>query len=239
MKKKEFKELMKKCFGKGKDERYHAVAMLILYGIFLIFVIAFVRIAGGNIEDNVTPTPTPTSTPVEKSDIKNYTYSYTVTFDEESYVFNGKKIGDKEVFKYINNGDIDNVAEYAAVGTSYYKIVDDNYEKVDSINPYFKYLDVNKILTLIEKDNPIKSGESYLYNVNNIAIANMYSDTLNKEEDNMLSNGVFIVKNDNVIKSIRLELNNYISSVLGSEHSLNLLIELSNINETTDYEIEG
>ena len=45
MKKEDWKALLKKCFGKEKDDRLHAIAMLIIWGIFIAIVILMIRLS--------------------------------------------------------------------------------------------------------------------------------------------------------------------------------------------------
>ena len=43
MNKKDFNEIWNKAFGKEKDEKTHAIAMLIIYFIFILIVIVFIK----------------------------------------------------------------------------------------------------------------------------------------------------------------------------------------------------
>ena len=64
MKKEEVKEILKKCFGKEKDDRYHAIAMLTIYGIFILILVLVIRLGGTNSSNMVSnPTTSPTTTP--------------------------------------------------------------------------------------------------------------------------------------------------------------------------------
>ena len=134
MKKEEVKEILKKCFGKEKDDRYHAIAMLAIYGIFILILVLVIRLGGSNSSNMVSnPTTSPTTTPTASgttsptnngtisssisngnNDI-NYSYSYTITYNGVSEVYLGKKIDDKEKFTLVKDGT-----------TTNYSIIDDN-----------------------------------------------------------------------------------------------------------------
>ena len=117
MKKEEISTVLKKCFGKEKDDRYHAIAMLCLYGIFLTIIVVMIRIGGTNQSPEITdktpnnsinntsnnniPVTTPDNNNDNQSNITsneiNYSYSYTITYNGNSEVFLGKKIDEKEI----------------------------------------------------------------------------------------------------------------------------------------------
>ena len=123
MKSNDFKEILKKCFGKEKDEKYHAVAMLAVYGIFILVLIIMIRLGGestnneknNNIQtETQTPIVTPTNTPNSDIDTEldtgvggndiNYSYSYTITYNGITEVYLGKKLDSKEKFTLIKDG---------------------------------------------------------------------------------------------------------------------------------------
>ena len=55
-----FKEIWKKCFGKEKDTRWHAVAMLVIYFIFVTLVVGIAKTQEpiNKEEKKLTPQPT-------------------------------------------------------------------------------------------------------------------------------------------------------------------------------------
>ena len=55
MKKEDWQALLKKCFGKEKDERLHAIAMLIIWGIFILILVIMIRLSPTPDEQTTTP----------------------------------------------------------------------------------------------------------------------------------------------------------------------------------------
>lgn len=248
MNKKDFKELLKKCFGKQKDTRYHAIAMLIIYGIFMLILIITIRV-GGNNTDNNSLDNNKDNQIVDKKDDKeelddneeielpdndiNYSYSYTITFDGNTEVYLGKKIDDKEKFSYIKDNT---TYEYAIKDGTYLMLKDGTYHIIDTLDTYFKYCDMEKIFTLIEKETPTTNSNEMVYSISNYKLSSLFSESL--KNNNNLDNTIELLLVDDNLKEVRLDLDNYISSVLGSNHILNIKMEFANIGTTEDFEIK-
>lgn len=249
MDKKDIKKLLKKCFGKEKDDRLHAIAMLIIYGIFIVIVVAIVRLGGNNTNTNtqttktgeptqtsnpVTPTKTPESKTPEsiKSDV-NYSYSYTITFDGTTEVYLGKKLDSKEKFTLVKDGVS---KEYAILDGNYLLLENGKYHIVDKLDNYSKYCDITKILSMIENSIPTESSNSIIYNVTNYEVSEQFGGNILKTDTN--TNKVEIVATDGVLKSITLDFSNYISVLLGTNHTLTIKMELANIGTTENFEIK-
>ena len=56
MKSDEVKEILKKCFGKEKDTRYHAIAMLSIYAFIFMILIIFIRVGGSTSNNDLDDT---------------------------------------------------------------------------------------------------------------------------------------------------------------------------------------
>lgn len=240
-------EILKKSFGKQKDERYHAIAMLTIYGVLFLILIIFVRVSGSSMQSNTTgedplSTPSPTSTPIEKEDnIQeetndeeiitndiNYSYSYTITYNGKSEVYLGKKIDDKEKFTLIK----DNIStNYAIINENYLIENGDTYSITEKPSDFFKYCDMEKVLLLI-KDKE----ESTSYLVSNSELKSQYKDKL--LVDNSKTNTIKINISNDTLKSVDLDFSNYISSVEGSTSTLTIHMEFVDIGTTEDFEIK-
>lgn len=249
MKNNDFKEVLNKCFGKEKDDKYHALAMLAIYGIFILIVIIMIRLGGSssNIENNNTnPTPTPSQTisptPTNDVDIEdnttitndiNYSYSYTVSYNGTTEVYLGKKIDEKEKFTLIKDGITTN---YAILSDNFLILENDIYHITENPSKFFKYCDVEKVLLLIENEISTENGNTIKYNITNSHLASSFKDNikLNNEQTNL----IIITTENNNLKSVDLELNNYISSVEGSTNTLTIHMEFANIGTTEDFEIK-
>ncbi len=247
MKNSEFKELLKKCFGKEKNDRYHAIAMLTIYGFFLFILIAFIRISGSNnnLEQNLsnteTPSPTATITPSISPDLENYTvsgndinysYSYTISYNGTSEVYLGKKVNNKEKFTFIKDGISTN---YAILDDYYLVFENGTYHITDHPSQFFKYCDVEKILLMIENEIPIENSETVKYNVSNLNLSSIFQDVLliDDNQNNLIQLSFF----DNNLKGIDLDFSHYISSIDGKTENFTIHMEFADIGTTEDFEI--
>lgn len=245
MDKKDFKELMKKCFGKEKNDRYHAVAMLAIYGVFMLFAIIFVRSIPSNPE-NVNNTNNQSQTTnnntkgndnqklddINDIDIENdinYSYSYTITFNDETETFLGKKIDTKEKITYIKDN---NSTEYAILNDNFLMLKDDKYEIGSNPSRFFKYCDINKLISMTEN----LQNTDYEYQVTNKQIETEFKDILpsNTGNNNTIK---FIIEND-ILTNIEMDLSNYINS-LDSKQGETLLIKIkvTDVGTTEDFDI--
>lgn len=252
MKNNDFKEILKKSFGKEKDERYHAIAMLAIYGIFILILILVIRLGGtstSNNESNNTTEPTnnpistPTNTPsndeeneiddsVSGNDI-NYSYSYTITYNGISEVYLGKKIDDKEKFTLIKDGV---TKDYAILSDNYLILENGIYKITENPSVLFKYCDVEKILLLVENEISTENENTIKYSISNSKLASSYNDKLlvNNEQTNSI---MFTMVNNN-LKSVDLDLSNYITSKEGETKSLTIHMEFVDVGTTEDFDIK-
>lgn len=252
MKKEEVKEILKKCFGKEKDDRYHAIAMLAIYGIFILILVLVIRLGGSNSSNMVSnPTTSPTTTPTASgttsptnngtissstsngnNDI-NYSYSYTITYNGVSEVYLGKKIDDKEKFTLVKDGTTTN---YAILDDNYLILENDIYHITESPSRLFKYCDAEKILTLIENEIPTENNGVTKYSVSSYNIASSFHESLSIDSEK--TNAIQLVVSDDTLKSIDLDLSNYLSSLEGVSITLTIHMEFADIGTTSDFDIK-
>lgn len=235
MDKEKFKEIMKKCFGKEKDTRWHAIAMLVIYFVFIVFVAVFIRLMPQNPETTTTTNNNnPTSTPTSKTNTgaKNYAYTYTVNFDNDTEVYIGKRYGSKYKFSLIKSSDSSMNGEYAKIYDNYYVLENDTY-KTTKLEIFFKYCDIDKIMNALEYSD--EESEN-VYDVENDDLADEFKDYL--VTDNREFNIVSLDITDDVVKGVNMNLSNYISSVLGSEHQLKITMNFTDIGTTENFTIE-
>ena len=252
MKKEEVKEILKKCFGKEKDDRYHAIAMLAIYGIFILILVLVIRLGGSNSSNMVSnPTTSPTTTPTASgttsptnngtissstsngnNDI-NYSYSYTITYNGVSEVYLGKKIDDKEKFTLVKDGTTTN---YAILDDNYLILENDIYHITESPSRLFKYCDAEKILTLIENEIPTENNGVTKYSVSSQNIASSFHESLSIDSEK--TNAIQLVFSNDTLKSIDLDLSNYLSSLEGVSITLTIHMEFADIGTTSDFDIK-
>lgn len=249
MKKNDFKEILKKCFGKEKNDRYHAVAMLIIYGIFMLILIIMIRIGGNtNQELNNNPQPssptvtqTPNNNTVENpsndtssiTESINYSYSYTVSYNGNSEVFLGKKINNKEKFTHIKDGITNS---YAILDDNYLILENDIYHITNNPNTFFKYCDISEILSLVDDEIPTENNGVIKYQVPNNKLAISFKDKL--AINNELNNSIILTTIDHQLKTADLDLTNYISSVTGTTNTLTIHMEFVDVGSTEDFNIQ-
>lgn len=250
MKNREWKEILKKCFGKGKDDRYHAIAMLAIYGIFFLILIVIIRIGGSSIpsnslnNSNSISTPNPTEKPLTDTNIEennqniiendiNYSYSYTITYNGISEVYLGKKIDSKEKFTLIKEGI---TTEYAILNDNYLILENGVYHITENPSKYFKYCDVEKILMLVENEISTENNGLVKYSVSNQKLASNYNDSLTIDNEQTNSVQLHIIENN--LKSIDLDLSNYLSSINNENATLTIHMEFVDVGKTDDFEIK-
>lgn len=237
MNKKEWKELRQKCFGKNKDERYHGIAMLMIYGIFLLVVVVVIRVGakGTNYEEtqpSITPSPSPMIENPTKVEIQNnYSYSYTVTNNGQSEVYLGKRVEDKEKFTTIMNGIS---VDYAILSGHYLILENDTYHMIDTPNHYFKYCNLDKVLELVNNAIPTENGNIVKYTVDNQTLANIFQEDIQNIEG---YNTIQISKDKEQIRSITLDFSNYFSDRNQVETTWTAELSYTDIGLTEDFDL--
>lgn len=248
MKNKDIKELLNKCFGKNKDEKYHAIAMLIVYGLFISILVIMIRIGGtasevnnndNNGENNnpiVTSTPNPTFVPDIDEEVENdinYSYSYTITYNGVSEVYLGKRIDDKQKFTLIKDNITTN---YAIYDDNYLILEGDIYKITDNPSKFFKYCDVEEILTLLHDKLSVDVTGTMEYSVDDSILSSFYKERLNSEDSG--TNLISINMTDDNLKSIDLDYSSYISAIEGASSTLKIHMEFADIGTTENFEIK-
>lgn len=250
MNKKDFSLLLKKCFGKEKNDRYHAIAMLIIYGIFILIIVLMIRL-DGTTNTNTNKTPDTTSNPNETTspntdtnndkeneeriignDI-NYSYSYTITLDNSNEVYLGKKIDEKEKFTLIKDGQTTN---YAIIDDNYLVLENNKYRIASSPSDYFKYCDVSNIFSLIENEDSIKENNTITYSISNKKASTVFRSKLINDNEQLNTIKMYIPNNS--LKTIDLVLSNYFSSLKGEGHTLIIHMEFVDIGTTENFNID-
>lgn len=249
MKLDEVLEILKKCFGKEKDTRYHAIAMLGIYAVIFAILIIFIRVSGSNVSYNQNEplnTPGTTNPPIEENKTNNeitsnkedenqniidndinYSYSYTITHNGKSEIYLGKKIDEKEKFTLIKDSISTN---YAILNDNYLIEKNGVYSITQKPSIFFKYCDVENILLLI-KDK----ADSTSYTVTNNELKLQYNDNI--VADNFNTNTIKLNVTNDVLKSIDLDFSSYYSSITNNKESLTIHMEFADIGTTEDFDI--
>lgn len=249
MKNEQIKEILKKCFGKNKDDRYHALAMLIIYGVFIMILVLSIRVGGNtsnvnsslsnnsssevndNIESN-KKNDNDQSSNINNDNI-NYSYSYTITYNGISEVFLGKKVKLKEKFTHIKDGI---TTEYAILNGNYLILDNNNYHIINNPSNLFKYCNIEEILLLVENEIPTENNGIIKYSVSNKSLSSIFKDNLivDNEQTNLIQ---LYIPNGN-LKNLDLDFSNYLTSIEGTSVTLIIHIELADIGSTQDFDIK-
>ena len=250
----DFKDFFAKAFGKDRDSRTHAIAMLAIYAVFLIILIGIVRTGNTNNQKNNRQKPEVTNNQEvnnnddiinnkknnENKESKgkyekplndiNYSYFYTIEVDGEIETYLGKRVDDKQKFTY-TKGNI--TLEYAIKDDNYLILKDGRYHIIDKLDGYFKYCAPDKIVNMVENLKYENEDNKYVYQLSNSLISDTFGEN-NKEDKN---NKLELLIEDNTLKSIYLDLSNYFSSITGKKHDVNITMEFANIGTTEDFKI--
>ena len=110
------------------------------------------------------------------------------------------------------------------------------YHITDTLNTYFRYCNIDKILNVLEKSEYVEANNKYIYNLTNINVFKMLSDNI--KNDNKGLNTIELEFDTENLKAINMNLDNYISSVLDGNHTLSIKMEFANVGTTEDFEIK-
>lgn len=245
------KELLKKSFGKEKDDKYHAAAMLIIYGIFLAILVIFIRTSPVRDDNKNTSSNGVTSVSkkeiIDNDDTKyelkkdntktyssiNYSYIYTINDNGKKEIFTGKKVDNKEIFTFINDTGSN---DYAKLSDNYLIKENGEYHIVDSPSKNLVYFDMDKIASLAENSELVRNDNIYNYSVNSSDIYKMFGDDGYTFPTDM-KDSIIITTNDGVIKQIDINFSNYYSYIYGNG-TFTITMEFNNVGTTESFDIK-
>jgi|GEM_PF-1921872 hypothetical protein len=254
MKKEDWKALLKKCFGKEKDEQLHAIAMLIIWGIIILILVIMIRMSPtpddqnsttpNDNKDSQTQVETPgignnngndeSSSPTESFEV-NFSYIYTVTNNGVQEVITGKKIDEKEIFTIITK---EGSNSYAKLSNNYLQKENGEYHIVENPSPNLIYCDVEDISYLTEIGTLTTQGNVYTYQVPITQIVKLYNPTFDTTSiDSNLMDTITLTTENGTLKSIKANYNNYLMTVSGRISTLTIEMEFSQVGTTEDFEV--
>ncbi len=254
MNKVDWKALLKKCFGKEKDERLHAIAMLILWGIFIAIIVIMIRLSpstppedtkqGNNNQNNnqiqgENP-PLENNTEENNEDTSeiyeiNYSYIYTVTNNGEEEVITGKKLDEKEIFTIITK---EGSESYAKLSDNYLQKENGEYHIVESPSSNLIYCDVEDISYLTEMGKLTRNGDIYTYQIPTYQIIKLYNPTFDTTNiDKNMMDTITLTLENGTLKKINANYNQYLTTVSGRLSTLTIAMEFTQVGTTEDFEI--
>ncbi|MDE5587266.1 MAG: hypothetical protein K2I72_02720 [Bacilli bacterium] len=244
------KEVFSKCFGKEKEERWNAVAMLLIFGIFLAVIIVIARTTS-NVEmtkpEETVPTPSPTVTPeLEKQDPDidlelpdqnyevNYSYLFTFTLDGIQEIITGKRLDSKEIFSIINS---EGTTEYARLSENYLKKENGTYHLTSISSSNLVYADLDPLLEILEDLTPNIERNQYVYSVPTSELLKSYHNNTTLVDPNNTYNTVVVQRGENSIERIDLDYSNLYSLINGVLGQYTIAMEFNHVGTTEDFTI--
>lgn len=203
---------------KWNDKRERAKIELILYAIFFIGVIIFVRV-GNNISNNNINT----SDNLFISQINdNYSYDIKININDNNYEYIGKVLGyNSTIEKKENNTD----EYFYKKNDKYYKLDQDNGYVLSNKNDIYDvinydYMDINNIKEYIKTSN--NDGGIYKVKISDIVLNSSSSDYITIKIDNI--NNTIEIDYTNLL---RINDNNITKAIVNITYSdINKIISL-------------
>lgn len=210
-KKSKFKSFIKFIKELRKTERGKAIVFLSFYLIFFLVLIVFIRISSSNFKAPTYEFYSEESRmyTYDKILANNYSYTYTITIDNNIFVYNGKKYNNMESFVFNN-------INYLYDGANYY-VVDENniWIMVDSPNMYSDFTNFTRLGEVIADATYISKTEFgdgksiYNYLISSNSMIKVLEDVATDIEE-VPNSVVFNASGDNLhIDSIELDLTSY------------------------------
>jgi len=212
------------------NKQYRSIMILVLYAVLFAILIVFIRTPGENLSNDGGSTVTNLKG-YELIDNKNFGYKYTVTLDDEEYIYDGQKFGDKELV-ILSKDEV----------KRYYYIEDDktyikeNYvykSTVDKPILIFDFFDTDVLDQLITRSILIDENANR-YKIDN---QDLY-DVLNEDTTKVESGENYITlnyRNSNITK-ITFELDNYSKTIGENYDKVIISLEYYDFNLIEDFE---
>lgn len=243
MEKEQIIKYFKLAFGKEKDDRIHAIAMVLIYVVLLLFLALFFRFnpSTKNKTNTIKPSPSPSEvivSPTPSTDIPdkiesfdiNYSYIYTITYDSGKEIITGQKIDEKEKFTIITNQGTN---DYAKLSDNYLIKGDEDYSIIENPSEYFDYCDVDIILDILKDYSPVNG----IYSVKTEDLIKTFDDSTYTGYNGTFNN-IEVIINNNQLSKIIMDLSNYISlSSSKNTKNLKIVMEFNDIGTTKDFNI--
>ncbi len=252
MKKEDWKNLWNQCFGKEKNERAHAVAMLIIMGTLIGILILAIRMTPLP-EEGIDSSPQSTAnaehpqlsdetqelqTELEANSNGNYeiNYSYLCTFTEndQKQMITGKRLDEKEIFSIV---DANGSQSYARLSKNYLKNEEGVYHLVEQPSEFLRYIDISTLANILEEEASTIDNNQYTYTLNNsILLENYYQDKKFVDTQGGTNTVILTVENG-VIQRFDIDFSSLHTLLKGEPTTFYATIELQDIGSTEDFTI--
>lgn len=214
------------------NRQYRSIAILIFYFVLFVVIIIGIRMPnntyfddGGNVVSELSG--------YELIENKNFGYKYTVTVDDEVYLYEGKKYNDKELVVITKN---DESREYYFNKEDIYVKEKESYVKTIK-KPYmlFDFFDTD-ILDKIIIRSVIVDEENHKYKVDNQKIFDVISDEFARIENGY--NYISLIYRNEFITGITFDFSNYAKTMKEDFERIIISLEYFDFNLIDDFEVE-
>ncbi|MBR4262885.1 MAG: hypothetical protein IKQ35_05945 [Bacilli bacterium] len=204
-----------------KEQRIKNYVVGAIYLLIIIFMIVIVRINDSKIQEN----------PVKEDNLtkNNYYYTYKLTINDDTYIYEGKKFNDKESFRVTKDKEENDYYIYKDIAL----IKKDN-DYVLTKKPYFyiDYFNINEINKIINMSEYDKKDKIYKLSTTNFALA--YDIEVNDKSLNTIK----IKYKDNHISKVTIDYTNY--AIARGEAARKVIVELEykDYGKVKDFDIK-
>ena len=204
-----------------KEQKIKNYVVGSIYILFIVFMIIIVRI-----NDSKTVSNKSNDNNLNR---ENFFYTYKLTIDDETYIYEGKKYNDKESFRVTNTKEENNYYIYNDIALikkdNDYVLVDRPYYLIN----YFDIKEINKIINMSQYDKDDK-----LYKLTTTNFALVYDIDI---DDNSL-NTIKIEYKDNHINKIKIDYTNYALARGEPVRRVYIELEYKDYGKVKDFDIK-
>lgn len=242
-----------KCFSKQKDERLHAIAMLVLFGIFIVILVALLRTDSSTPLPNagetsrtpeVSQTPEVSTEELEEDGKIDETYSYEInysylyTFTRNGIVeevITGRRLDDKEIFTIVGSNS---TTDYARLSDNYLKKEQGKYKLIERPSNNLLYANLDPLIDTLYSLNPTSiEANRYTYQVSTKNLLDLYHPDSTLVASPTSYNTVVITQNNNLISKIDVDFSNLATLLNGLSETYTMSLEFNNVGTTEDFNI--
>ena len=240
MKKEELKELLKKCFGKEKDEQLNAIVMLTIMMIFIVILVIIVRVGTDKEKSNLTNNPAQMSVPTENTikpiedTEKDYSYLYTFTLNGKQEIITGKKLDNKEIFTIVNE---EGSKDYAKLSNNYLIKNKNSYNLTTVPSANLQYASIDDLADILGLYTPNIEQNQYTYYISNKDLISIYKPELENTQIEEKYNPVTLTINNDRIEKMVMDYSNLYEVINKTPGTYLISLEFNNIGTTEDFTI--
>lgn len=255
MKKEDIKELLKKCFGKEKDEQLNAIVMLTIMMIFIAILVIILRVGANTTKNEPTNNQTKTQAPTQDStkpidDLEkdslneegkqtgnyeiNYSYLYTFNLNGVQEIITGKKLDSKEIFTIVNE---EGSKDYAKLSDNYLIKNQNSYHLTTIPSSNLLYASIDDLIDILDSYTPNIELNQYTYYIPNSDLISIYRKELSNTQMEEKYNPVTITINNDRIEKIVMNYSNLYEVINKVPGTYLITLEFNNIGTTEDFTI--